>query len=72
MNQDECYGCTRRHVGCHSDCPGYEKVLARNAQKRAAKKKDTIYRGYRMGVVETILTKDAVRRQRKDRAKRKR
>ena len=69
---DECYGCTRRKVGCHIDCPDYAKKVELSKQIRAAKYKENIFRGYRSGVIEKILTDDAVRRQKKDRVRRKR
>lgn len=72
MPEDSCYGCTRRHVGCHSDCLDYERYLIKRQAIKDARDKENIYRGYRMGVTETILRKDALKRQKKDRTKRNR
>ena len=69
---DGCYGCTRRHVGCHSECPDYERYLIKQHAKREARKREAIFSGYRSGVIDKILTDDAVRRQKKERVKRKR
>lgn len=31
-----CYGCTERHVGCHSDCEKYKKALEEYKRKKDA------------------------------------
>ena len=69
---DECYGCTRRHVGCHSECPDYERYLIRQQARRDARNKDAVIRGYRSGVLDKILKDGAVNKIKKERIKRKR
>lgn len=29
-----CYQCTERTITCHIDCPEYEKLVARNEQRK--------------------------------------
>lgn len=29
MNNNNCHGCTRRHVGCHAECPDYTQPTDR-------------------------------------------
>ena len=45
-----CYQCPDRHVGCHSECEKYQTWNAAhielNRQKRSAQELENMYRGY--------------------------
>lgn len=37
--KNDCYGCERRHIGCHAECESYKRIKAERAAAKAAKRK---------------------------------
>lgn len=58
-NDKPCYGCGRRHMGCHAQCPDYMKNKAEREAAKAAKRKEE--------PAGIVLADGYIRRQRKAR-----
>lgn len=43
---NSCFGCTDRHMGCHSDCEHYKADCVENEKLKAKKRRDRQYDAY--------------------------
>lgn len=57
MSEDKerknCYQCPMRHKNCHSECPTYEGIKARNAVINDKRRQDKVMVNYKLTVFKT-------------------
>ena len=41
-----CYGCTERHVGCHSSCPKYLAFIKENERRKQEERNESFNKAY--------------------------
>jgi hypothetical protein len=55
MRNAPCYGCTRRSLICHAQCPDYPAWVAEQKAERAAKRKTADADAHTAAVIERNL-----------------
>lgn len=59
---NSCYGCTDRHIGCHSECEKYKAYCAERAELKAKINKNKEYTHYNSTTYATRINNVIKRR----------